>query len=78
MYNGNDGNSGFRPFYPKGVIKADGLQSVGIRIISRPKTRSPFEVGDPNAAYSGYKLLFYKTVTFLPQTLISLRYLYYV
>jgi hypothetical protein len=56
------------PFYPKGVIETDGLQSAGIRITSRPKTRFPFkvDVGDPDAAYSGYKLLFYKTVTFLP------------
>ena len=68
MYNGNGGNSGFGTLYPKGVIETNRLQSIGIYITSRPKTRFPFKVdiGDPNAIYSGYKLLFYKIVTFLP------------
>lgn len=68
MHNGNDGNSGFGTLYPKGVIETNELQSAGIRITFRFKTRFPFkvDVGDPDAIYSGYELLFYKTVTFLP------------
>ena len=45
-------NSGFRTFYPKSVIKLNGLQNAEIYIIYLdPKTNS-LNVGDPNAVYN--------------------------